>query len=200
MKHSLMVLGFFVLGILLGLPRVLPTWLTDGQVGLYVVYGLVLLVGVGLGGEGRFWQAMRDIDRRLIVLPVSIGVGSLAGTALASLAFPRLDLRTALAVGSGMGWYSLSSVVIGQLRGETLGALALLANLAREVVTLTMTPFLVRFVGPLAPIACGGATAMDTTLPIITRFSGKQYAVVSLFSGVVLSLSVPVLIPLILGW
>ena len=200
MKHSLVVLGCFVLGILLALPGFLPPWLTDGEVGLYVLYGLLILVGMGIGGEGRAWQALKSIDRRLVLVPVSIAVGSLGGTALASLALPRIDLRDALAVGSGMGYYSLSSVMIGQLRGETLGAVALLANLAREVLTLATAPLMVRFLGRLAPIACGGATTMDTTLPVITRFAGKDYAIVSLFSGVVLSIAVPVLITLCLAW
>ena len=200
MKHSLIVLGCFVLGILLALPGFLPAWLSDGEVGLYVLYELLILVGMGIGGEGKAWQALKSVDRRLVLVPLSVAVGSMGGAALASLALPQIDLRDALAVGSGMGYYSLSSVMIGQLRGETLGAVALLANLAREVLTLSTAPLMVRFLGKLAPIACGGATAMDTTLPVITRYAGKEYAIVALFSGVILSIAVPVLITLCLVW
>lgn len=199
MKHCLIVLGCFVAGILVALPGTLPSWMSDGQGAMWVLYGLLVLVGIGIGGEGRTWESFRGIDRRLVLVPVSIAVGSIAGAGLASLLLPRMGLRDALAVGAGMGWYSLSSVVIGQVRGETLGAVALLANLAREVLTLATAAWMVRFLGRLAPIACAGATAMDTTLPVITRFSGKNYAIVSLFSGVALSLSVPVLLSLILG-
>jgi len=155
---------------------------------------------MGIGGEGKAWQALKRVDWRLALVPLSIAIGSLAGAALASLTLTGIGVREALAVGSGMGYYSLSSVMIGQLRGETLGAVALLANLGREVLTLSAAPLLVRFLGRLAPIACAGATAMDTTLPVITRFSGKDYAIVSLFSGVVLSIAVPVLITLLLAW
>lgn len=50
----------------------------------------------------------------------------------------------------------------------------------REIIALLAAPFLVRFFGRLAPIAVGGATTMDTTLPIITRYSGEKYIVVSI--------------------
>jgi uncharacterized membrane protein YbjE (DUF340 family) len=200
MKHSLIVLGFFIFGVVLGLPRILPSWLSNGNVGLYVLYGLLVLVGIGIGGEGKAWQALKGVDWRLALVPIAITVGSLGGAALASLTLPGIGVREAVAVGSGMGYYSLSSVMIGQLRGESLGAVALLANLGREVLTLSAAPLLVRVLGGLAPIACAGATAMDTTLPIITRFAGKDYAIVSLFSGVVLSIAVPVLITLSLAW
>jgi uncharacterized membrane protein YbjE (DUF340 family) len=39
---------------------------------------------------------------------------------------------------------------------------------------------------------------MDTTLPIIIRSTGTEYAAVSVFSGLVLTLLVPFLVPLVL--
>jgi uncharacterized membrane protein YbjE (DUF340 family) len=66
------------------------------------------------------------------------------------------------------------------------------------VATLLLTPLFVKYFGKLAGIMSGGATAMDTTLPIITRYSGKDYAIISLFSGIVLTILVPVIITFIL--
>jgi uncharacterized membrane protein YbjE (DUF340 family) len=39
---------------------------------------------------------------------------------------------------------------------------------------------------------------MDTTLPIIIRFAGQEYGIISVFSGIVLTLIAPFLIMLIL--
>jgi len=39
---------------------------------------------------------------------------------------------------------------------------------------------------------------MDTTLPVITKFIGSDYAIISVFSGVVLTILVPFLIAVIL--
>jgi uncharacterized membrane protein YbjE (DUF340 family) len=50
------------------------------------------------------------------------------------------------------------------------------------------------FFGPLAPISAGGATTMDTTLPIITRTSGQDFVILSLFHGFLVDFSVPFLV------
>ena len=57
-------------------------------------------------------------------------------------------------------------------------------------------PLLARFFGPLAPISSGGATSMDTTLPIITNVSGKEFVILSIYHGFVVDFSVPFLVTL----
>ena len=88
-----------------------------------------------------------------------------------------------MAVGSGFGYYSLSSIFITEYKGAQLGTIALLSNIIREIIALLFAPFFAKYFGKLSPISVGGATTMDTTLPIILRFSGKEYMVVSLFHG-----------------
>ena len=85
-------------------------------------------------------------------------------------------------------------IFITQYKGPELGTIALLSNIMREIITLLCTPLLVRWFGNLAPISAGGATTMDTTLPIITRCSGQQFVVVSIFHGFVTDFSVPFLV------
>lgn len=77
-----------------------------------------------------------------------------------------------------------------------MGTIALLANICREILTLLAAPLLVRWFGRLAPISAGGATTMDTTLPVITRASGQEFVVVSIFHGFVVDFSVPFLVTL----
>ena len=77
--------------------------------------------------------------------------------------------------------------------------MALLANIAREILTLLLAPLLARWFGPLAPIAAGGATTMDTTLPIIAQTSGQRFVIVSIFHGFLVDFSVPFLVTLFCG-
>ncbi|HXK49802.1 MAG TPA: lysine exporter LysO family protein, partial [Clostridiales bacterium] len=135
---------------------------------------------------------------RIFFVPLSVITGTLVGVAAVSFLFDSISLNECLAIGSGFGYYSLSSIYITELRGETLGVIALLSNIIREVVTLIGSPVLAKYFGKLAPIASGGATSMDTTLPIITRYSGKNYAVISIFSGTVLTIIVPFMVTLFL--
>lgn len=126
-------------------------------------------------------------------------VGSLLGAGAVAVFFGIGGVREGLAVGAGFGYYSLSSILITQLHGEELGVIALLSNVFREVITLALAPMLYRYWGRLAPIACGGATSMDTTLPVIHRLVGTRLSLLSVVNGIVLSLLVPILVPLLLA-
>ena len=121
-------------------------------------------------------------------------MGTVSAAALVSLMLPHRSASDCMAVGAGFGYYSLSSIFITQYKGPELGTIALLSNIMREIITLLCAPLLVRWFGNLAPISAGGATTMDTTLPIITRCSGQQFVVVAIFHGFVTDFSVPFLV------
>ncbi len=104
------------------------------------------------------------------------------------------DPNDCMAVGAGFGYYSLSSIFITEYKGPELGTIALLSNIMREIIALLGAPLLVKYFGKLAPISVGGATTMDTTLPIITRCSGKEFVIISIFHGFVVDFSVPFLV------
>ena len=95
------------------------------------------------------------------------------------------QLTDCLAIDSGFAYYSLSSIFIAEYRGAELGTIALLANIIREMITLLLTPLITKRFGPLAPISSGGATTMDTTLPIITQTVGQRYVALSIYHGFV---------------
>jgi len=198
MKGSLIILFFFALGVILGVTDSLPGFLLKTDFSMYALYILMFLVGIGIGADRKSWKVIRTINVKIFLVPLGVMVGTAIGVTLVSLFLPNLSVREAMAVGAGYGYYSLSSIFITQMHGETLGVMALLSNIIREVATLLLTPLFVKYFGKLAGIMSGGATAMDTTLPIITRYSGKDYAIISLFSGIVLTILVPVIITFIL--
>jgi len=198
MKNSLIILAFFALGVILGVTGKLPDLMIQTDFSMYALYFLMFLVGIGIGADKSSWSVIRTMKIRIFLVPLGIIIGTFAGTALVSLFLPDLKLKEVLAVGAGFGYYSLSSLFITQLSGETLGVIALLSNILREITTLLATPILVLYFGKLAGIASGGATSMDTTLPVITRYSGKEWSIISVFSGIVLTLLVPFLVTFIL--
>jgi uncharacterized membrane protein YbjE (DUF340 family) len=194
MKGSLIIVGFFVLGIVCGVMHWLPDLNAYGNVSFWTLCALLFCVGMTVGNNTTLLKSFTKLDSRLMLLPLMTIIGTLAATAIASLALPGRSLTDCLAVGSGFGYYSLSSILITQYHGPELGTVALLANIIREVFTLLGAPLLVRYFGPLSPISCGGATTMDTTLPIITRTSGEEFVILSLFHGFLVDFSVPFLV------
>lgn len=199
MRYSILLVCIFIIGLFLAYGGYLPNFLTENDFSTYVLYALMFVVGISFGGDENFLTVLRQINWKIALVPLIVIVGSLSGTAIYSLIHTDISLKEAMAVGAGLGYYSLSSVLISELYNESLGTVALVSNLIRELFTLVFTPVLVILFGKLSPIASGGATSMDSTLPIITRYSGKEYMVTAIFSGAVLTILVPFLVSIIIS-
>lgn len=200
MKAGLLIIIIFGSGVLSGVFSILPDFITQTDYSTYVLYILLFAVGAGMGGSRQCFDALKNISPRILLIPFSVVAGSLVGAALASFAVTGISIQESMGVVAGFGYYSLSSILIKQIRNETLGVIALLSNLTREIVTLLFAPFIIKYFGRLAGIAAGGATSMDTTLPVITKFSGAEAGVLSVFSGVLLTFAVPFIISFIFSF
>lgn len=194
MKGSLIIVGFFILGIIVGLLNIVPQEIINSDISYYALCALMYCVGISIGCDTSVLKSFRQVNPRLMMLPVMTILGTLAGCAAVSLLLTHRQLTDCLAIGSGFGYYSLSSIFITEYRGAELGTIALLANICREIITLLCAPLLAKYFGKLAPISVGGATSMDTTLPIITRASGENFIIVSIFHGFCVDFSVPFLV------
>lgn len=194
MKGSLIIVGFFVLGALCGLMELIPFDIAKTNISFYALCILMFSVGLSIGNNPQTLKNFRQLNPRLVFLPLATILGTLSAALLVSLILPHRSAVECMAVGSGFGYYSLSSIFITEYKGAELGTIALLSNISREIITLLSAPLLVRWFGNLAPISAGGATTMDTTLPIITQYSGQQFVVVSIFHGFVTDFSVPFLV------
>ncbi len=199
MKGSLVVVGFFVLGCVLG--WALNQWdiALPNDITPYVLYLLMFQVGLSIGSDKKLKDILTNIRPKLLLVPLATIVGTLSFSALFSIFITKWSVFDCLAVGSGFAYYSLSSILITELKEASiglqlateLGTIALMANIIREIMALLGAPLFVKYFGRLAPISAGGATTMDTTLPIITRYSGKDMVFVAIFHGILVDLTVP---------
>lgn len=202
MKGSLIIVGVFLLGCLFGYAGWYPDRLLNGHIEMIVLYLLMLQVGMSVGSDKKLKEILRSIRPKLLLVPLATVIGSLLFAAIASFLMKGWQVFDCLAVGSGFGYYSLSSILIMQLKEASLGAqlaaqlgaIALIANVLRELFALVGVPFFVKYFGRFAPICVAGATSMDTCLPVITRYCGKELVFLSIFHGVLVDLSVPILV------
>ena len=199
MKGSLIVVGFFALGCVLGWSGRLPDVVIENDITVYVLYLLMFQVGLSIGSDKKLKDILGSIRPKLLLVPFATIAGTLVFSALVSLLLTQWSVFDCLAVGSGFAYYSLSSILITQLKepflgvqlATELGTIALMANIMREIMALLGAPLFVKYFGRLSPICAGGATTMDTTLPIITRYSGKDLVFISIFHGIIVDFTVP---------
>lgn len=194
MKGSLIIVLFFIVGTLCGFFHLIPYDFTDSKLSYYALCGLMFCVGTSIGNDPNTLKSFRSLNPRLMFLPIMTILGTLAGCAVAGFFMSQRSSSECMAIGAGFGYYSLSSIFITEYKGPELGTIALLSNIMREITALLGAPLLVKYFGKLAPISVGGATTMDTTLPIITRCSGKEFVIISIFHGFVVDFSVPFLV------
>lgn len=199
MRSSITILLFFVCGLIAAWLGIIPQAITENDFSTWALYLLMFLVGITIGADSGALTAVKSHGMRLFLVPLVTIAGTFLGNIPVAYFLDGYTLREVLAVGAGFGYYSLSSILIGELHSEALGVVALLANIMREILTLLLAPAMVVWFGKLAPVSAGGATSMDTTLPIITLSSGKEFAIIALFHGMVLTILVPLLVTFILG-
>ena len=199
MKGSLIVVGFFALGCVLGWSGRLPDVVIENDITVYVLYLLMFQVGLSIGSDKKLKDILGSIRPKLLLVPLATIAGTLVFSALVGLLLTQWSVFDCLAVGSGFAYYSLSSILITQLKepfwgvqlATELGTIALMAYFMREIMALLGAPLFVKYFGRLSPICAGGATTMDTTLPIITRYSGKDLVFISIFHGIIVDFTVP---------
>ncbi len=199
MTGSLIVVGFFILGCLLGWSGLIPETLLEQDISMYVLYLLMFQVGISIGCDKQLKNILRSIRPKLLLVPLATIIGTLTASAVVGLFISQWTVADCMAIGSGFAYYSLSSILITQLKepqlgvqlAAELGTIALMANIIREIYALLGAPFFVKYFGRLSPICAGGATTMDTTLPIITRYAGKDLVFVSIFHGILVDFTVP---------
>ncbi len=194
MKGSIILVSFFVVGLFLGINFDSLAELCSGKLSSYILYVMMLIVGMSLGCDKGALNALRNQSKRVIFLPVGTVLGTLFGAALVYPLVSSMEFKDTLAVASGLGYYSLSSILLTEYRGAEVGTIALLANVVREVTTILTAPLMVRYFNKLSTVSAAGAASIDTLLPIITRFSGKEFVVVAIFHGLVMEITVPILV------
>ena len=98
-----------------------------------------------------------------------------------------------LAVSSGLGWYSLSSVTLNNAWGPIWGCIAFFNDLSRELISLFIVPLFMQHYRSTA-IGYTGATAIDCTLPIIQKAGGVEVLPLAFSFGFITNIAPPVLL------
>ena len=194
---SLAILVVLVLGIGAGfvLPENISAFIDSAS--SYMLLVLLFSVGIDMGLNKEVFTRIKELGFKILLIPVGVIIGSLCGGVLTSF-LVHLSVKDSLAISAGLGWYSLSGILITEAGNPVAGTIAFLSNVFREMLTFIVVSFIASHLNYYCAIAPAGATAMDTTLGIISRNTNATVAVLSFVSGVICTLVVPVLVPIFL--
>jgi len=169
--------------------NVIPNALVSDQLFSVTLTVLLFVFGFSFGLDKDAMDKMKRTGPKILAFPLFVVLGSLLAGLVGGLIL-RIDVAGAMAVSAGYGWYTLSGPLIGQLFGAELGTLGFAANFFRELLTITAIPLMVKL-DKYAPVASGGATTMDTTLPVIMRYCGSDMLITAFSNGLILTLIAP---------
>lgn len=198
-KHAIHImtsvrqLGCVFIGVILG--KIVPAaWLPAHSASSYALLLLLLLVGIQLRSSGISLRRVL-INRRGVQIS-GIFIGScLVGGAVFSLLLPHVSLSQGLAMSSGYGWYTLSSIVMHEAYGPVWGSIALFNDLARELFAMMIIPkLMLRY--PSAAVGVGGGTSIDFTLPILQASGGVDIVPLAISFGFICNVMAPILMAL----
>ena len=173
----------------------------ENMAGLGIKIGLCLLlvfVGIDLGLDGTVVENFKRVGIRILAFPAAVAIGTLVGAGISGMLM-GLSIKESLAVGAGFGWYTLAPGIIMEAGYITASAVSFLHNVMRELLSILFIPLVAQKIGYIETTGMPGAAAMDVCLPIVEKSTRSDIAVYSFVSGVILSILVPVLVPVIIG-
>jgi uncharacterized membrane protein YbjE (DUF340 family) len=145
--------------------------------------------------------AYTPIDRtwlnwKILLVPLGCVIGSL--TAAIGYAYYNTDLpvQDLIMLSQGYGFYSMTGVVVTELRNAELGSIALMNDLFREIFAILLM-YCIGWRYPRAAISAAGATAMDVTLPMVKQACGNDFIPHAMVSGCILSVLAPVAVSIL---
>lgn len=153
---------------------------------------LMFSVGISVGANKQVFSKIKEHHIKILIIPIGIILGSIAGGFLCSILMD-MPLNVSVAITSGLGWYSLSGVLITDLAGADLGTIAFLANLFREILSFMLIPIVAKYCNHYTAIAPAAATSEDTTLPVLIKYTSEEVVIMAVINGVICSMMVPVL-------
>lgn len=165
-----------------------------------LLYGtLVILytgVGVGMGSNKSVFKYLKELGFKVFLLAMAVFFGSVGGGVLAGM-IADVPLSISLVASSGMGYYSMTGAFMTQNLGAEAGIYGFMINVMRDFFTVLLLPILIR-ISKGSPSASGAAGNMDTMLVPIVKLQGQEIGLVAMVVGVITSLVVPFIQPILL--
>lgn len=153
---------------------------------------MLVFVGIGLYFGNHSLKTIKSQAKDVFIIVIGATLGSLLMAIIVG-SFLGFNFAQAGAIGVGLGWYSFVGVALSST-STYLGTVAFLSNAIRELFAIVGMKLYMEKWGKRAAVSTAGSTSIDTSLGVITKYAGKDYAITSILCGTVLSFVTPIAI------
>lgn len=162
----------------------------------FLLYILILSAGLSMG---RLWAENGFPSGKTAFHGIVLGVGVMVVGGLVGFIIGEMvgvdPMLTGFA-GLASGWYSIAGPIVS-LYDPVIGLAAFTANLLREVLHIAIYPVLAQKGYRCESVSLGGATTMDTGLPVVIKYGGLDASLLALSQGAVITGLVPIIATLL---
>lgn len=153
----------------------------------------MFLIGLDLAYSplDRSW-----LNWKILLVPIACIIGSILGAIFVSFFIQSISLKDLIMLSQGYGFYSMTGIVVTELKNAQLGSIALMNDLFREIFAIVFM-YLIGWRYPRSAISSAGATAMDVTLPMVKQACGNAFIPHAMVSGFVLSVLAPIVVSIL---
>lgn len=181
--------AFFALALGYGIAELSAYFSISVQVSTWhLLLAFMYLIGLDLAYSplDRSW-----LNWKILLIPLACIIGSTLGAAAVSFFLSEISLKDLIMLAQGYGFYSMTGIVVTELKNAHLGSIALINDLFREIFAILFM-YLIGWRYPRSAISSAGATAMDVTLPMVKQACGNDFIPHAMVSGFVLSVLAPI--------
>lgn len=148
----------------------------------------MFLIGLDLAYSplDRSW-----LNWKILLVPLACIIGSILGAIAISFFITEIQLKDLIMLSQGYGFYSMTGIVVTELKNAHLGSIALINDLFREIFAIIFM-YIIGWRYPRSAISSAGATAMDVTLPMVKQSCGNDFIPHAMVSGFILSVLAPI--------
>lgn len=158
---------------------------------LLLIFMLFIGLDLAYSPLDRSW-----LNWKIMLVPLGCIIGSLAGALLSSFIIKDVNLKDLIMLSQGYGFYSMSGIVVTELKNAELGSIALMNDLFREIIAILLM-YSIGWRYPRSAISAAAATAMDVTLPMVKQACGNNFIPHAMVSGFILSILAPIAISIL---
>ena len=153
---------------------------------LLLVYMLFIGLDLAYSPLDKSW-----LNWKIMLVPLACVIGSLLGAVASFFILKDISMKDLIMLSQGYGFYSMTGIVVTELKNSHLGSIALMNDLFREIFAILMM-YIIGWRYPRSAISSAGATAMDVTLPMVKQACGNDFIPHAMVSGFILSVLAPI--------